>query len=496
MFHKQNHEKPDGEGICKPQEGQDTSSPSQENPLGTSPIGKTLLKFAIPSCITMLIGSLYNIVDQFFIGKTVGLLGNSATNVAFPFTLCCAAIALLFGCGGAAAFNLSMGRQEETKAPWYIGNATTAMVLFGVGLCVVTQIFLGPLLQAFGAPQEVLPYAKTYVRICALGFPFLILTSGGGHLIRADRRPRLTMITALSGALVNVVLDYLFVMRWGWGMMGAALATILGQILSGSLVLWLLVARFQTVPLRPEHFKWRTSLVGKMGAMGSGLCVNQLANLVMQVVLNNSLRYYGALSVYGAATALAVAGIASKVNQVSWSIIVGICQGSQPLLSFNYGARQYQRVKKTFWLALRADAVIAGITFLCYQLFPTQILGLFGSGSEAYFACGTKFFRIYMFMTFINFLQASGSVLFTALGKPVKGVFLSLTRQVFFFVPLMLLIPHFWGFTGVLYAAPVADALAMIAVAVVLLLEFRDMATLEKHPDPCGQPEKENQATA
>ncbi len=456
----------------------------KRNPLGEDPIGGLMVKFAVPSVVAMLVGSIYNIVDQLFIGQTVGTLGNAATNVAFPLTTCCVAMALLFGIGGAAAFNLAMGRGQKERAPYYIGAAAVALFVGGLILCLVTQLFLTPLLRAFGSPDDVLPYAVTYVRITAFGFPFLVLTTGGGHLIRADGNPRMTMICSLSGAIINTVLDAILVMGFQMGMAGAAIATVIGQIFSGCQVIWYLSTRFHTVPLQRKHLKVRWSALAELSANGTGNCFNQLALLLTQVVLNNSLRHYGALSIYGEAIPIAVGGIVMKVSQLCFSIIIGISQGSQPIESFNYGARNYDRVRKAYGMALCAGAVVGVVSFLAYQLFPRQLLGLFGEGSEAYFSCGVKFFRIFLFFSFANFMQPITSTFFTSLGKPIKGVFLSLTRQVIFLIPLMLILPVFVGFDGLLYAGPIADFFAMLAAILMALGEFRNMKRLEREGKP------------
>jgi putative MATE family efflux protein len=451
----------------------------KENPLGVAPVGKLMVQFAVPSIIAMLVGSIYNIVDQFFIGRTVGILGNSATNIAFPLTTCCVALALLCGVGGASAFNLAMGSGKRDKAPYYVGNAAVALFVGGVLLSLVTLLFLTPLLRVFGAPDDVLPYAQTYVRITAFGFPFLVLTSGGGHLIRADGSPRMTMLCSLSGAAINVVLDAIFVMGLQMGMAGAALATIIGQYFSGGLVIWYLARRFHTVELHWKHLRIHPDVLRRLTSIGTASCFNQLAMLVTQIVMNNSLRYYGGLSAYGESVPLAVAGIVMKVAQLFFGVIIGISQGSQPIESYNYGAKQYDRVRRAYRLALLAGAVVGVVSFLLYMAFPRQILALFGEGSDAYFECGVKFFRIFLFCSFVNFMQPITSTFFTSLGKPLKGVFLSLTRQVIFLIPLMLIFPLFWGIDGILYAGPVADFFAMLAAVIMATVEFRHMHRLE-----------------
>lgn len=450
-----------------------------QNPLGVKPIRSLMVQFAIPSVIAMLVGSIYNLVDQLFIGHYIGELGNAATNVAFPLTTCSVAIGLLFGIGGASQFNLHLGRGEREKAPHFIGTAAVAMLTLGTVLCVATLLFTDPLLRLFGAPDEVLPYAREYVRVTAFGFPFHILTVGGGHLLRADGAPRMTMITSLSGAIINVALDALFIIPLNMGMQGAALATIIGQIFSGLLVIWYLTRRFHTVPLTPRHFLPRPWSLGMAASLGMASFFNQMAMLLTQVVLNNSLRYYGGQSEFGESIPLAVGGITMKVFQLGFAFIIGISQGAQPIFSFNYGAKKYDRVRRAYGLALLCGACVSVTMFTVFRLFPRQLMGLFGSGSEAYFLCGELFFRVFLAMTFANFLQPITANFCAAIGKPIKGVFLSLTRQVIFFIPFMLLLPRFFGFHGVLYAGPVADGAALVASGSMGLWEMHKIKKLQ-----------------
>lgn len=438
-----------------------------------------MFHFAVPSIIAMLVGSIYNIVDQFFIGHYVGILGNSATNVAFPLTTCCLALALMFGIGGSSAFNLTMGRGDREQAPHYVGVSLTALVVSGVLLSAVTLLFMTPMLRLFGAPADVMPYARDYVSITALGFPALILTTGGGHLMRADGSPHMTMICSISGAVINVFLDALFVAVLGMGMQGAALATILGQLFSACQVIWYFSCRFRTVPLQRKHLRPDLHMLGKVTSLGAAICFNQLTFLLVQVVMNNSLRHYGALSVYGPSVPLAAVGIVMKVNQLFFGIIIGIGQASQPIISYNYGARKYDRVRKAFLIACGAGAVVSFVTFGLFQLFPRQLLALFGDGSEAYFECGEKFFRIFLLLVFTIFTQPIISSYFTSVGKPIKGIFLSLTRQVLFLVPLMLIFPLFWGFDGLMWASPVADGASCIVAIAMAVHEFRGIRRLE-----------------
>ena len=284
------------------------------NPLGKDSVGSLMVKFAVPSIIAMLVSALYNIVDQLFIGQAVGTLGNAATNVAFPLTTSCIALALMFGIGGASCFNLNMGRGTSEKAIYFVGNSIVCLIGSGVILFLISELFLTPLLKGFGAPGNVLPYAQTYVRITAIGFPFLILTTGGCHLIRADGSPQMAMICNLVGAIINTILDAVFVMAFHWGMAGAALATIIGQIVSAIIVIRYLL-HFKTVPLKKKHFRPQMEYVGRTAQIGMASFFNQVAMMIVQIVMNNSLTFYGASSIYGEAIPLACAGIVIKVNQ-------------------------------------------------------------------------------------------------------------------------------------------------------------------------------------
>ncbi|MBQ7775655.1 MAG: MATE family efflux transporter [Lachnospiraceae bacterium] len=450
----------------------------KENPLGTATVSKLMLKFAIPSIVAMLVGALYNIVDQLFIGHAVGTLGNAATNIAFPMSTSCLALALLFGIGGASCFNLALGRGEKEKAIYYVGNALMMLLICGVTLCVITQVFLTPMLIAFGAPDDVLPYAQEYVRITAFGFPFLLLTTGGGHLIRADGSPKMTMICNLSGAVINTILDAIFVLGFNWGMGGAALATVIGQVFSGVLVIGYML-HFKTAKLQKQHFRIQWKYIGQIMSIGMASFFNQLAIMVVQIVLNNSLKHYGALSSYGEAIPLACAGIVMKVSQVFFSIVIGIGQGTQPIESFNYGAKNYTRVREAYRMACIAGGTISLVSFLLFQCFPRQILGMFGEGTEEYFAFGEQYFRVFLFFTCVNFLQPITSTFFTSIGKAIKGVFLSLTRQILFLLPLLLIMPALMGIDGILYAGPISDAVAAVIAVGMVAFEFRSMKRLE-----------------
>ena len=450
-----------------------------ENPLGSEPVSTLLRRFAIPSVIAMLVSALYNMVDQLFIGHSIGVLGNAATNVAFPLSMVCTSIGLLCGIGGAANFNLCMGRREPEHAKSYVGSAISMLAILGVILCVAVQLFLRPMMLLFGATPDVIDYACTYTRITSIGFPFLIVTIGGSNLIRADGSPKFSMLCNLIGAIVNTILDPLFIFVFHMGMAGAALATITGQILSFALVVFYLRG-FKTLPLSLSDLKPNMACWARIAALGATPAFNQVAMMVVQIVMNNTLTYYGSNSVYGSDIPLACAGIISKVNMLFFSFVIGISQGLQPIVSFNFGAQKYDRVKDAYKKAVFAATAISIVAFLCFQLFPRQIIGIFGSGSEEYLHFAERYFRIFLFFTFLNGIQPVSSNFFTSIGAPKKGIFLSLTRQIIFLLPLLLIFPYLFGIDGVMYTAPIADLAAASVSIVMVVLEFKIMAELQK----------------
>lgn len=458
---------------------------TSENPLQYESVFRLMVKFAIPSILGMLVSSLYNIVDQLFIGHAVGIDGNTATNVAFPFTTACTALALLFGIGGASCFNLTMGRGDKKQAGFFAGNSFTLLALSGIILSAITLIFLDPLLKAFGTPPNVMPLAHDYVQITAIGFPFLIFTTGGGHLIRADGSPQMAMICNIVGAVINTALDALFVMIFRWGMVGAAWATVIGQIVSSVIVL-VYAFHYKTVSLGKEHLVIKSFISKRIASIGMASFFNQVAIGIVQVVLNNSLKHYGALSKYGASEPIACCGIVMKVNMIIFAIVIGLAQGTQPIESFNYGAKQYDRVRKAYKLAVTVGAVISVIAFVLFHLFPREILSLFGNGTDTYYELGEKFFKVFLFFTWLNCLQPITSTFFTSIGKPIKGVFLSLTRQIIFFMPLLLILPHFFNIDGIIYTGPVADLLSAIVAILMAVVEFRNIRKLETENNKQG----------
>ena len=465
---------------------------AQANPLGTAPIGRLLPKFAIPAIISFLVTSLYNIVDQIFIGQGVGYLGNAATTVSFPFTTISTALALLMGIGTAANFNLNLGAQNQDKAREAAGSGLSCLALLSLSLGAVALLFRRPLLLLFGATPDVLPYALTYTSITAFGLPMVTFTTGGSNLIRADGAPAYSMLCTLSGAVLNTILDYIFIFPLNMGVAGGALATVLGQALSLLMTLgYFLRTRLRMVHLTSSDLRPRRQVLQSICSLGMAAFFHQLAMLLVQIVLNNTRTHYGALSSYGRDIPLACAGVVSKVGMLVLGCVIGIAQGCQPIFSFNYGARKYSRVKEAYRKAVMAGTVVCTVAFICFQTFPRQIVSIFGTGTEEYFAFAERFFRVYMFMTFSNAFQPISANFFTSIGKARRGILISLTRQVIFLVPLLLIFPLFWGIEGALYASPISDAAAVAVALSITLLEMKRMPQDGELPQtaPAGGPD-------
>lgn len=455
---------------------EETNISQEQNPLGTAPVGGLIGKFAIPAIISMLVSALYNIVDQIFIGQGVGMLGNAATNVAFPVTTIATALALLLGIGGASNYNLEMGAGREKKASSIAGTALSTLVITGVILAVAVLLFLRPLLSLFGATTDVMPYAVDYLGITAVGLPFYALSIGGNHIVRADRSPTYSMTCVLTGAIINTILDPLFIFGFGWGIKGAAWATVIGQVVSGILVI-IYFGKFRKMYLEMSMLKPSSECLKAIISLGMASCINQIAMAIVQIVLNNILRYYGGLSVYGSDIPIACVGVISKVNQVFMAICIGISQGCQPIWGFNYGAKKYDRVRLAYRYSVIACTAIATVFFLCFQLFPHQIVSIFGTGSDLYFQFAERYLKIFMFMTFANGIQPMSSGFFTSIGKAKLGIVMSLTRQVLFLLPLIVVFSLIMGIDGVMYAGPIADAAAL---SLAILFARRELGAMKK----------------
>ncbi|KLI13184.1 MATE family efflux transporter [Brachyspira hyodysenteriae] len=450
------------------------------NPLYYEKPYKLLFKYATPSIISMLVGSLYNIVDQIFIGQGIGINGNAATNVAFPLTIICMSIALFHGFGSASMYSILLGQGNNKRAATFIGNAVVSALALGFIFTLIVKLFNKNFMVMFGSTKEVLPYAIEYTNITAFGFIPFIFSTMMSHIIRADGSPKYSMMSVLTGAIVNTILDPILIFKFDMGISGAALATIIGQFISFAIVFRYLF-RFKHITFEKDNFKVDPKNILKIFSLGSSSGFNQLAMMAVQITMNNVLSYYGTNSIYGGNIPLAVAGIISKVNMLVMAFIIGTSQGSQPIIGFNYGAQNYDRVIKTYKLTITITTIMAFIAFLLFQLFPRQIVGIFGDGSELYFHFAEEYMRIYMALMVINGIQPVTGTFFTSLGKAFKGAFISMTRQIIFLLPLIIILPRILGIDGVMYAGPVADGAALIVTVILVSREIKKLKILEKN---------------
>ena len=439
---------------------------------GTESIPKLLVSLAVPAIIANLVNALYNIVDQIFIGQKIGFLGNAATNVAFPLTTICLAIGLMTGVGAATNFNLELGRKRPKRAKSVAGTAVTMLLLGGIILCILINIFLKPMLTAFGATNQIFDYAIEYTQITSLGIPFLLFAIGANPLVRADGNSFYSMLAIVVGSLVNTILDPLFMFGFDMGMDGAAWATVIGQFVS-AVMLALYFFRFKSVKFELRDFKIRIREIGILFALGTSPFIFQCSALIIQIVTNNLLKIYGAKSIYGSEIPIAVAGIVMKINVIFIAIVLGLTQGAQPIAGYNYGARKYTRVREILNLTLKAAFVISIVAFAIFQIFPVQIISVFGSGSELYFKYGTKYMRIFLFFIFLNGIQGAITLFLTSIGRAFQGAVLSLVRQIISLLPLLIILPYFMGVDGIMFAFPIADLVAFIVSVIILKKEMK-----------------------
>lgn len=449
------------------------------NPLYYEKIYKLLFKFGTPSIISMLVGALYNIVDQIFIGQGVGINGNAATNVAFPLTTICVSISLFLGLGGASSYSLLLGRGEREKATTIIGNTISLAFIFSIVLTIIVKVFVKKIMYMFGSTEEVLSYAIKYSSITSTGFLPFIFSSMMSHIIRADGSPRYSMMSVLSGAIANTILDPIFIFYFKMGIAGAALATIIGQFISFALT-FKYIFKMKNITLNKESFLLKINNVIKIFTLGLSGGFNQLAMMAVQITMNNVLSYYGNQSIYGGNIPLAVSGIIIKINMIIMAFIIGTGQGSQPIIGFNYGARNYKRVIDTYKLSVFITTMMAIIASILFQLFPRQIVSMFGDGSELYFSFAEEYMRIYMLFMVVNGVQPVTGSFFTSIGKAFKGAFIAMTRQIIFLLPLIIILPKIFGIDGVMYAGPIADAMALIVTILFIRREIKNIKKLEE----------------
>ena len=452
------------------------AAPAAENILGTEKIGKLLFKFSIPGIVSMLVNSIYNLVDQIFIGQGVGYLGNAATNVNFPFVQMMLALSIMVAAGTAANVGLNLGKKQEEEADHFVGTGFIMALTFGILVLVVGQLFMVPLLYLFGCTDTVLPYAIDYGRIVLFGFPFVSCGILMSDLIRADGAPRYSMIAMLSGAVFNIIFDPVFIFIFHWGVKGAALATILGQIVTFFINLRKMT-RLQTIHFHRSDFLVRFHRVKQIVVIGMSGFLTQIAGLIGHIVLNNQAVKYGAMSVYGPEIPLTCFGIIMKINSLMMAVIMGITTSTQPIFSYNYGAGKYARIRELIKKTGIVTFLVGVVGCFIFQTFPQQIINIFGQESALYNEFAVMCLRNMTLLIFVMGIPMMSGTYFQSVGKPIKAVILSLSRQVIFQIPIMLILPIFIGITGVMYTYPLAD-IASITLATILLL--REMKFLRE----------------
>lgn len=444
--------------------------PQTQSPFATEPIGRLIVKFAVPSVIALLVNSLYNIVDQIFIGWGVGYLGNGATNIVFPITIIALALSMMIGNGGAAYLSLKMGEGEVETAKKGVGNAVTLVTIVSILLAVIFLIWIDPILTLFGATDVLRPFALEYGFIIGAGLPFMMISAAINSMIRADGSPKYAMLSMVIGAIINVILDPVFIFVFQMGVKGAAIATIISQVAS-FVVSVLYMPHFKSVQLNKSSFAPCAKVSVNIVIFGLSSFITQFAITIVMALTNNLLAKYGAQSVYGAEIPLTATGIVMKVNQIMIAILLGIATGTQPIIGYNYGAKSYHRVKKALEISLIASEIVSVAAFLIFQFAPMSVVSLFGSEEGLYNEFAVKAFRIFLMLCPLTGFQTIAAVYLQAVGKPVKSAILSLARQIIFFVPTALILSIFLGVEGVLWTGPVADGLAFLLSLAFLLYE-------------------------
>ena len=442
--------------------------------LVTERVGKLMLKFAVPCVISLLVAALYNIVDQVFIGWGVGMLGNGATNVVFLLTVAALAVATMIGDGACSFVSISLGRRDQESAHRTVGNAVVLALGSGLVLAAVYLAARDPILRLFGATESNYAYAWDYFTWISLGILFYMFGQTMNPIIRSDGSPQFAMISTLAGAVANVILDPIAIFVLGWGVKGAAIATVAGQIITAGLALWYL-GRMKAVRLGRGSFPLRASLMGKFIPLGFCSFLSQISLVIAMATTNNMLRLYGGQSIYGEDIPLTVLGIVMKVFQIVISIVIGMAAGCIPVVGFNFGARRFERVRELMWKLLSAEAVLGVISFVLVEAFPRQLIGLFGSESELYEQFAVLTFRIYLCMIVLACVNKASFIFLQSLGKPIQSTFLSLFREVILAVPLVVLLPRAFGLMGVLYSMPVSDVAAFFASVWIVLQTDRQL---------------------
>lgn len=443
------------------------------------PVGRLMLKFSVPCIMSLLVSALYNIVDQIFIGRGVGYLGNGATNVVFPITVIALALALLVGDGCAACLSICQGMKNAEGAHKSVGSAVVMITAGGLLLTMIFLLVKEPMLAGFGATENNIAYAEEYFQYLIIGIPFFMFANAMNSIIRADGSPQFAMLSTLAGCMINVVLDPVAIFVLHWGMMGAAVATVAGQAVSALLAVYYLF-HTKSFRLQKSSFRLSAGLLKKTLPLGISSFLTQVSIVAIMIVMNNVLVFYGARSKYGADIPLTVVGIVMKVFQIVISVVVGIAAGAQPIVGYNYGAGLYGRVKEIFKKMMLAELAVGIVSCIGFECFPLKIIGLFGSENGLYNEFAVLSFRVFLGMIILCCLQKSASIFLQSLGKPVLSMSLSLLRDFVLSVPLALILPGIFGVTGALYSAPAADIVSFAAAVFCIYHVFREMKTEER----------------
>lgn len=445
------------------------------NPLGYKPIGHLLMQFALPAIVAMLVNSVYNIVDQIFIGQGIGYLGNAATTIAFPIVTIILAVSTLLGAGGSAYAAIKLGEKKEEEAQKTLGTVTVLTLAASAVVVAAGFLFLDPMLKLFGATENTMAYARQYTAVILIGTPFNMLAVVLSNMARTDGSPALAMYAMLVGAFLNTILDPIYIFVFDWGVTGAAIATITSQIISAVTLIVYFMKKGKNMRFHKKTMFVDPDICRLALPLGISSGITQVASTILQVVMNNSLVYYGNQNAVGGDVALSAMGIVNKIGMILVSVCLGIGIGSQPIFGFNKGADQPKRVRKTFLVAAAASTSVAVCGWLVCQLFPGAILSLFGTQDPQFNLFAERCLRIYMLGIFTAGFQVVSTSYFQSTGQPLKASILSMLRQLLLLIPLILILPLHFGLDGILYAGPMADIISAIIVSQFIIHELRKL---------------------
>lgn len=441
------------------------------SPLETEPISKLLLRYSVPTTLTLMVNYLYNVVDQIFVGQGVGITGMAAVNVAFPVSILVNAVALLLGDGCAANVSLCLGRKDQETADRIFGHAVAWIITSGIIMALICGIFAPQIVRLFGSTDTAYEESAAYLRSIAWGITFQLICPAFTAMIRADGSPKYTMKCMMTGAVINLIIDPVFIFILNMGVVGAGIATVIGEVAAGMLCL-LYLRRLRTVHLTRTALRPTWGLTKRILKLGFPSLLTQGLTALVQIVLNNLMRAYGAVSIYGSDIALSVYGMMMKVYQIAHSMFVGVSSAIQPINGYNFGAKNYDRVRKTYRMATGIAFVISALWCLIYLLFPRQLAMIFVSDNSLYLDCAVHCFRIYMMAFFLYGIQMTAASFFQGIGKPTCSLLIPLVRQGVLLIPLALFLPRYWGLDGALFAVPIADVLTCLLCVVMASLEF------------------------